>query len=122
MGDEREICPGVFFTVNAKLSKMSQSFFNQNEKGVIPILILVAAIGVIAFVAGTSLLPFKDRLLGSIFPKKESSAATGYPTGFSEVQVASGLSNPTNMEYAPDGRLFINERGGQVKIFKNGAI
>ena len=33
-------------------------------------------------------------------------------TGFSETLVASGLSSPTAMQFAPDGRLFVAEQGG----------
>src|SRR6516162_5793833 len=37
-------------------------------------------------------------------------------SGFTETNIASGLSNPTNMELAPDGRLFVLEQGGAVKL------
>src|SRR5690349_23713435 len=49
------------------------------------------------------------------------SAAT-LPTGFSEVLVASGLSSPTAMQFAPDGRLFVCEQGGRLRVIKNGAL
>jgi len=41
---------------------------------------------------------------------------TTLPTGFTEAAVVSGLSNPTAMEFAPDGRLFALEQGGNVKL------
>ncbi len=44
------------------------------------------------------------------------------PDGFTETQVASGLSDPTAMELAPDGRLFVAEQGGQLRIIKNGTL
>jgi hypothetical protein len=93
-----------------------------NQKGAVPVLILIAVIGIVGFLGVSYISPLRNQLLSSIFPKDESSAATGYPAGFSEIRVATGLSSPTNMEFAPDGRLFINERGGRVKIFKNGAL
>jgi len=34
------------------------------------------------------------------------------PTGFAEAAVATGLTNPTAMEFAPDGRLFVLEQAG----------
>lgn len=49
------------------------------------------------------------------------SAAT-FPAGFSETQVASGLSNPTSMAFAPDGRVFVTQQGGAVRVVKNGAL
>jgi glucose/arabinose dehydrogenase len=42
--------------------------------------------------------------------------STALPPGFTETNVVSGLSNPTNMEFAPDGRLFVLEQGGAVKL------
>ena len=44
--------------------------------------------------------------------------ATTLPTGFSDTQVASGLTNPTDIEFAPDGRLFVAEQAGKVRIAK----
>jgi glucose/arabinose dehydrogenase len=49
------------------------------------------------------------------------SAAT-LPPGFSETQVVSGLNSPTAMAFAPDGRLFICQQGGQLRVFKNGTL
>src|SRR5207244_9287032 len=48
---------------------------------------------------------------------------TPTPTpGFIESQVAGGLSSPTAMAFAPDGRLFVCEQGGQLRVIKNGAL
>jgi len=48
--------------------------------------------------------------------------ATTLPSGFSETVVASGLSNPTAMAFAPDGRLFVCQQAGQLRVIKNGAL
>jgi glucose/arabinose dehydrogenase len=45
-------------------------------------------------------------------------AATPTEAGFTDSQVASGLTNPTDMEFAPDGRLFVAEQAGRVRIAK----
>ncbi|HVP05113.1 MAG TPA: S8 family serine peptidase [Dehalococcoidia bacterium] len=42
--------------------------------------------------------------------------------GFEEDVVATGLDNPTTFDYAPDGRIFIAEKTGVVKVYKNGAL
>ena len=44
------------------------------------------------------------------------------PGGFSETVVASGLANPTAMEFAPDGRLFVCEQAGKLRVIKNGVL
>jgi glucose/arabinose dehydrogenase len=38
--------------------------------------------------------------------------------GFSEETLASGLNRPTAMEFAPDGRLFVAEQDGDVRLIK----
>ncbi len=50
------------------------------------------------------------------------SQAQVYPSGFSQVQMASGISNPTVMALAPDGRIFIAQQNGVLKVFKNGSL
>src|SRR5690349_18040451 len=47
---------------------------------------------------------------------------TVIPSGFAQTEFASGLSNPTAMAFAPDGRLFISEQGGRLRVAKNGAL
>ncbi|MGH9905439.1 MAG: PQQ-dependent sugar dehydrogenase, partial [Pyrinomonadaceae bacterium] len=51
------------------------------------------------------------------------SSATGatLPAGFTETQIG-GLSSPTAMELAPDGRLFVCLQGGQLRVIKNDAL
>jgi len=44
------------------------------------------------------------------------------PSGFTESVVANGLSGPTAMEFAPDGRLFVCQQGGQLRVIKNGVL
>jgi glucose/arabinose dehydrogenase len=48
--------------------------------------------------------------------------AATLPPGFTETQVATGLGNPTAMAFAPDGRLFVCQQGGQLRVVKNGAL
>ena len=43
------------------------------------------------------------------------------PAGFTETSI-SGLSNPTAMEIAPDGRIFVCQQGGSLRVIKNGAL
>jgi glucose/arabinose dehydrogenase len=44
------------------------------------------------------------------------------PSGFSESAVASGLASPTAMQFAPDGRLFVCEQGGRLRVIKDGSL
>ena len=38
------------------------------------------------------------------------------PSGFTDEQYEPGLSSPTAMEFAPDGRLFVTQQGGAVRV------
>jgi len=44
------------------------------------------------------------------------------PPGFTDSAVVSGLAAPTAIAFAPDGRLFVCEKGGRVLVYKNGAL
>ena len=45
--------------------------------------------------------------------------AATLPSGFQEQIVFSGLTQPTNIEFAPDGRIFVAEKTGAIKVFDN---
>jgi glucose/arabinose dehydrogenase len=44
------------------------------------------------------------------------------PTGFTDSVVAGGLNNPTAMAFAPDGRIFVCQQGGALRVIKNGVL
>lgn len=48
-------------------------------------------------------------------------AAAILPAGFTETQI-SGLSSPTAMAIAPDGRIFVCLQEGSLRVIKNGAL
>src|SRR5262245_61232673 len=64
--------------------------------------IRVAAVALLFFVGGYAL------------------AAT-LPAGFTETSW-SGITNPTAMAVAPDGRVFVCQQGGQLRVIKNGTL
>lgn len=51
----------------------------------------------------------------------EGYAAT-VPSGFSETTITSSLSSPTAFAMAPDGRIFVCEQGGTLRVIKNNAL
>ncbi len=68
--------------------------------------------GALALAAGT--LPVAVTPAGAA-----ESAVQAVPTGFHEYTVLQGLSRPTAVELAPDGRIFVAEKRGVVKVFAN---
>jgi glucose/arabinose dehydrogenase len=51
-----------------------------------------------------------------------SVAAATLRPGFTETVVASGIARPTAMAFAPDGRLFICEQGGRLRVVKDDVL
>jgi glucose/arabinose dehydrogenase len=52
--------------------------------------------------------------------KPAQSAKAKLPPGFTVTKVVGGLNGGTDMEFAPDGRLFVNNQEGLVRIVKPG--
>jgi glucose/arabinose dehydrogenase len=61
-------------------------------------------------------------VLASAFTIAPAAQAATLPSGFAETQVATGIASPTAMTFAPDGRLFVAEQGGRLRVIKNGAL
>jgi glucose/arabinose dehydrogenase/PKD repeat protein len=53
----------------------------------------------------------------SSFVGSPPATAVALPSGFQEQIVFSGLSSPVDLEFAPDGRVFVAEKGGRIKVF-----
>ena len=51
-----------------------------------------------------------------VSPTPAAQGAT-LPPGFQESTVFSGLTNPTVVRFAPDGRVFVAEKRGVIKVF-----
>jgi glucose/arabinose dehydrogenase len=51
-----------------------------------------------------------------------SLAAGALPPGFQRTVVAGGLNEPTVMEFLPDGRLLVGERGGRILLYQSGTL
>src|SRR5688572_10319149 len=51
-----------------------------------------------------------------------TAGAATLPGGFSETRVATGLQSPTAMTIAPDGRIFVAEKGGALRVVRNNAL
>jgi glucose/arabinose dehydrogenase len=49
-------------------------------------------------------------------------AMVNLPPGFSAETVVGGLDVPTAIAFDPSGRMFIAEKGGTVRVFKNGSL
>ncbi len=44
------------------------------------------------------------------------------PAGFTDTQVVQGFYNPTSMAFAPDGRVFVTEQPGRLRVVKNNQL
>jgi glucose/arabinose dehydrogenase len=57
-----------------------------------------------------------------LFGLSFSASATTLPAGFTETTVASGITSPTAMAIAPDGRIFVCSQIGVLRVIKNGVL
>jgi glucose/arabinose dehydrogenase len=60
-------------------------------------------------------------LIGCIISSQYTNAAN-LPDGFTETRVAAGITNATAMAAAPDGRIFVCEQTGRVRVIKNNIL
>lgn len=51
-----------------------------------------------------------------------AAGAATLPAGFTETALTSSLSNPTAMAMAPDGRIFVCQQSGQLRVVKNDTL
>ena len=56
----------------------------------------------------------------------DASKATGsnitVPAGFTDATLATGLASPTSFALAPDGRIFVTEQTGSLRVIQNGVL
>lgn len=74
---------------------------------------LRAAAGALAVLLAMPLLGLGSRASST----EGEPAALSLPAGFQEEMVFSGLTLPTAVRFAPDGRVFVTEKAGLVKVF-----
>jgi glucose/arabinose dehydrogenase len=58
--------------------------------------------------------------LGSILSIVTNAATL--PAGFSETRIASAIPGPTSMAIARDGRIFVTEQTGRLRVIRNGVL
>ena len=61
-------------------------------------------------------------LLASFIPLNPITPKAAAAAGFTDSRFVGGLNNPTSMEFSPDGRLFVAEQDGNLRIIKNGEL
>lgn len=54
--------------------------------------------------------------------RKQSGSGARLPDGFEETAIAEGINGATAMDFAPDGRLFVCEQTGALRIVKNDVL
>ncbi|MGH9799632.1 MAG: PQQ-dependent sugar dehydrogenase, partial [Blastocatellia bacterium] len=55
------------------------------------------------------------------WPERVGFAAT-LPSGFAETPVATGMASPTAFAIAPDGRIFVCQQGGSLRVIQGGSL
>ncbi len=58
----------------------------------------------------------------AVEPLEDRMTPVTLPPGYVDSLVAGGLSHPTTMAFAPDGRLFVAEQGGTLRVITDGTL
>ena len=58
----------------------------------------------------------------SLLALSASAIAATLPSGFTETRIAFGITNPTAMDIAPDGRIFVAEQAGRLRVIRDGVL
>lgn len=66
--------------------------------------------------------PRRNRLCRLEWLEPRELCAVNLPAGFQMEHVGSTLFAPTSMDFAPDGRLFVAEQSGNLKVVKDGQL
>lgn len=61
-------------------------------------------------------------ILSVFIAPKNVEAVSSFPSGFVSETVISNLTGPTTIAFANDGRIFIGQKNGVVKVFENGVL
>lgn len=69
-----------------------------------------------------ALTPSRPAPSGKPPARTAAAAATTLPMGFTQEVVAAGLDTPVGIAFTPDGRIFVAEKAGGVRVVKNGAV
>src|SRR5690349_24507190 len=55
-------------------------------------------------------------------PRAGERIPNGIRAGYTETIVADSLDSPVSMAIAPDGRVFVCEQGGRLRVIRNGKL
>jgi len=83
-------------------------------------LVMISAIAPIALGCNASESSFNIPL--AVQPISSATTKNNIPTGFKKSTVVKNLERPWGMVWLPDGAILITERGGKVKILRNGVL
>jgi glucose/arabinose dehydrogenase len=78
--------------------------------------LLACVAGLLLLPAAASAAPFDSAAAEQL---TAAAAASDLPAGFTESVAWSGLSEPTTLRFAPDGRVFVALKSGIIDVFDN---
>src|SRR6266705_5227743 len=87
-------------------------------RAILPILVIGLFVGPKAGASPPRVNDVYDHgIFGPTPPPRASVAAPTLPSGFQDTSVLSGLTYPTAVRFASDGRIFVSEKSGLIKVF-----
>lgn len=74
------------------------------------------------YITGSTLRGAGATLLALWFGAGSGALSPAAAAGFAETVLATNINSPVSMAIAPDGRIFVAQQGGQLRIIKDGAM
>ena len=96
----------IFWGRRGEMEEDMKSLVSSSTSQVFTVWMILAA-GILAVILVALLPPFKANAVATL------------PSGFQERVVFSGLTNPTTVQFSKDGRVFVAEKSGLIKVFDN---
>ena len=87
--------------------------------GVFVVLLLGSALAVVPFQPAGARQPGKGEILRRSTATQPAAAAATVPSGFQDEIAFSGFTLPTALSFAPNGRVYVAEKSGLIKVFTN---
>ncbi|HEX6283927.1 MAG TPA: PQQ-dependent sugar dehydrogenase, partial [Pyrinomonadaceae bacterium] len=78
----------------------------------------VLGLAISLFLLGSNASPALSQVLKTVADNDPNAVL---PSGFTETAIT-GLSNPTAMAIHPDGRIFVCQQTGELRVIKNGVV
>ncbi len=100
-------------------SGLSGAALRRARVGLLVVLLLGSGLAVVPLGSATARGPEEGEVLRRSTATQPAAAAATVPSGFQDQLVWSGFTLPTALSFAPNGRVYVGQKNGLIKVFDN---